>query len=110
MSWEIGISLILVGAIFTFAFLAVKVDKKHAPLQLLFLFMSILTTWLSFAIGIEIANDAAQAAIAGMLTAGYQIFIFAGIFALGYFLIMIVYNAYVSKKESGEEDDMEQED
>ena len=99
MAFEIGIPLLLAGIIFVMGFLAVRIDKKHGAIQLLLLFICLFSIILGLAVVIEIANIQSLTSIAGMLTSLYMLFIYATIFILCYFILMMVWNAFTDRKE-----------
>jgi len=105
MSWEIGISILLFGFVFTFAYLAIKIDKKHGILQLFFLFLSLYSTIIALSIGIELAKTNALTKIANILTSLYQIAIYASIVILFYFIIIMIWNIFSEKKMKDENDE-----
>lgn len=107
MTWELGIPIMISGIIFVLGFLSIRIDKKHGALQLLFLFLCLYTIILALAINIEMANLQALTTIYGMLNGLYFIFIWATVFILFYFIIMLVWNAFAERKENkkAEEDD-----
>jgi len=99
MAWEVGIPILLSGIIFVMGFLAVRIDKKHGALQLLLLFICLFSVILGLSVVIEMANLQSLTAISGMLGTLYMLFIYATIFILCYFILMMVWNAFTNKKE-----------
>lgn len=92
MSWEFAIGIALFGAVFTTAYLAVKLDKKYGPLQIFFLVLSLYMIAVSFGVGIQFANDNAAPEIKTQLLGAYEIFLYVPIVVLFYFIVQFIWN------------------
>ena len=90
MSYDVAFGFAIV--IFIFAYLAVNLDRKHGPIRLLFLFVTLGLTIIQIDILRQVAVNDALTGIAAVLTSGYSVIIYTFIIALLYFLLMFIKN------------------
>ena len=90
--WEVGISILFIGAIWLFLKLAENLAEEHQGLRLLFLILACLLVILGSSLAINIAtSNSASNDVLNNLSTFYKVVLYSTIFVIGYFIIYFVY-------------------
>jgi len=94
MTWEVAVSIIVIGVIFFYLYLSKLISDDHDMITMLWIFGAIILVWVATntAIEIGIANTA-SADIQLMLQRFYIINVWIAIFTFGYFILYYINKA-----------------
>ena len=98
MVYDLAVALGIGFALFsfTFAYLAVGIDKKHGHLQFFFMFLCLLCFGLDIVLMAEAANIDGVTTIENILTGGgLHLFIWPFLLVVFYFIIYFIYRSFM---------------
>lgn len=100
MTHEVVAAVAIGSMIFTFAYLAVNIDKKHGALQFFFIMFSMFSMVWGQAFLIESYNVdvPTESTLISILNSFYSILIWVPVIVAFYFIIVFIWNIFAKKK------------
>jgi len=97
MALGVGVPIVA----FVFAYLSLNIDKKHGPMQMFFMFISLFMLYIEGPVLLQIAKAEALTELQGIISGAYmQTMTFVLILFVGYMLIYFIWNTLMETTES----------